>query len=285
MSTVILKPSQGERSNIPIDASKTPAPAWQSDPSQRLKDKVALVTGIGSGIGQGCALLFARQGAKVFGSDINELTAGATAAQAEAAGFPFAGVAKVDLAREADIKQWVADAKASAGGIDILVNAGAYGVFGWIEDITLADFRTTLEGEVDIVFMACQAVWPEMKRRGGGSIINFASANAHHALKGSPALAHVAAKGAVLAMTHQLAMEGAPHGIRANSISPGLIVSAATRPVLADHERAEQLRLTHMIPRFGQPADIAWAALYLASDESSWVTASEIRVDGGTTHW
>jgi NAD(P)-dependent dehydrogenase (short-subunit alcohol dehydrogenase family) len=124
-----------------------------------------------------------------------------------------------------------------------------------------------------------------MKERGGGSIINFSSANAHHALKGSPALSHVAAKGAVLAMTHQLACEGAPHAIRANSIAPGLVVSAATRPVLADPERAEQLRLTHMSGRLGQPEDIAWAALYLASDEASWVTASEFRVDGGTTHW
>jgi NAD(P)-dependent dehydrogenase (short-subunit alcohol dehydrogenase family) len=265
--------------------NRSKTPAWQSDTSQRLKGKVALITGAGSGIGQGCALLFARQGAQVFASDINEKTAQATAAQAQAAGFPFAQVTKVDLAQEADIKKWVADAKASTSGIDILVNAGAYGSFGWIEDITLADFRTTIEGEVDVVFMACQAVWPEMKKRGGGSIINFSSANAHHALKGSPALAHVAAKGAVLAMTHQLACEGAPHGIRANSIAPGLVVTTTTRPVLANYERAEQLRLTHMTGRLGQPEDIAWAALYLASDESSWVTASEFRVDGGTTHW
>jgi NAD(P)-dependent dehydrogenase (short-subunit alcohol dehydrogenase family) len=260
-------------------------PAWSSDTSQRLKGKVALVTGAGSGIGRGCALLFARQGAVVFASDINEETLGATAADATAAGVPLAATTKVDLSKEADIKQWAAEAKASAGGVDILVNAGAYGTWGWIEDITLADFRTCLEGEVDIVFMACQAVWPLMKARGGGSIINMSSANAHHALKGSPALAHVAAKGAVLAMTHQLACEGAPHGIRANSIAPGLVVSSATRPVLADPDRAEQLRQTHMIQRLGQPEDIAWAALYLASDEASWVTASEFRVDGGTTHW
>jgi NAD(P)-dependent dehydrogenase (short-subunit alcohol dehydrogenase family) len=264
---------------------KLKTPSWRSDTSQRLKGKVALVTGAGSGIGQACALLFACQGAQVFASDINEETAQATAAQAKAAGSPFAAVTKVDLSREADIKHWVAEAKASAGGVDILVNAGAYGTWGWIEDITVKDFRTCLEGEVDVVFMACQAVWPEMKQRGGGSIINMSSANAHHALKGSPALAHVAAKGAVLAMTHQLACEGAPHGIRANSIAPGLVVSSATRPVLADPERAEQLRLTHMTGRVGQPEDIAWAALYLASDEADWVTASEFRVDGGTTHW
>jgi NAD(P)-dependent dehydrogenase (short-subunit alcohol dehydrogenase family) len=263
----------------------TTTPGWQSDTSQRLKGKVALVTGIGSGIAQGTALLFARHGAKVYGCDINGLTAQETAAEAAAAGYPLAGVTTLDLTIEAEVQQWVADVKASAGGIDILVNAGGFGDMGWIEDIDLAHFRKSMQGEVEIVFLAIKAVWEEMKERGGGSIINFSSANAHHALKGSPALAHVAAKGAVLAMTHQLAMEGGPHGIRANSIAPGLVITGATRPVLADAERAEQLRATHMIPRLGLPGDIAWAALYLASDESSWVTASEIRVDGGTTHW
>jgi NAD(P)-dependent dehydrogenase (short-subunit alcohol dehydrogenase family) len=260
-------------------------PEWHSDSSQRLAGKVALVTGIGSGIAQGTALLFARQGAAVYGCDINEDTAQETAAQAAAAGYPLAGVTKLDLTNEPAIRDWVADVTVSAGGIDILVNAGGFGDMGWIEDINLADFRRSIQGEVEIVFSAIQAVWEAMKKRGGGSIINFSSANAHHALKGSPALAHVAAKGAVLAMTHQLAMEGAPHGIRANSIAPGLVVTGATRMVVADPERAEQLRHTHMIARLGQPIDIAWAALYLASDESSWVTASEIRVDGGTTHW
>jgi NAD(P)-dependent dehydrogenase (short-subunit alcohol dehydrogenase family) len=269
--------------DIVVKGSQTPR--WDSDTSQRLAGKVALITGIGSGIAQGTALLFARQGAAVYGCDINLLTAQETAAQAEAAGYPLAGVAHLDLTREEDVKQWVADVKASAGGIDILVNAGGFGDMGWIEDIDLTDFRRSIQGEVEIVFTAIQAVWSEMKERGGGSIINFSSANAHHALKGSPALAHVAAKGAVLAMTHQLAMEGGPHGIRANSIAPGLVVTGATRPVLADTDRAEALRLTHMIPRLGQPGDIAWAALYLASDESSWVTAAEFRVDGGTTHW
>jgi NAD(P)-dependent dehydrogenase (short-subunit alcohol dehydrogenase family) len=265
------------------DQSSTPA--WTADTAQRLAGKVALVTGIGSGIGQACALLFARQGARVFGSDLNPHTAQATAAQAAAAGVPLAAIATVDLASEEAIKRWVAEAAAAAGGIDILVNAGADARWGWIEDVTRADFRYTLEMETDIVFMACHAVWPVMKQRGGGSIVNLSSANAHQALQGSPALAHVAAKGAVLAMTRQLAMEGAPHGIRANSISPGLIVSAATLPVVADPVRADQLRHAHMIARLGQPKDIAWAALYLASDESSWVTASDLRVDGGATQW
>jgi NAD(P)-dependent dehydrogenase (short-subunit alcohol dehydrogenase family) len=265
------------------DQSRTPA--WQSDTYQRLKGKVALVTGMGAGIGQSCALLFARQGAKVFGSDINLHTAQNTAAQAEAAGCPLAEVTKVDLAQEAEIRQWVAASGAAAGGIDVLVNAGADVRWGWIEELTLADFRYTVQMELDIVFVACHAVWPEMKRRGGGSIVNISSANAHQALRGSPALSHVAAKGGVVAITRQLAMEGAPHGIRANSIAPGLVVSAGTRKVIDDPEIAEQLRQGHMLTRLGNPSDIAWAALYLASDESSWVTASDMRVDGGATQW
>jgi len=124
-----------------------------------------------------------------------------------------------------------------------------------------------------------------MKRRGGGSIINISSANALQALRGSPALSYVAGKGAVTSMTRQLAMEGAPHGIRANSIAPGLIVSAGTREVISDAERAEQIRQGLMIARLGAPMDVAWAVLYLASDESCWVTGSDMRVDGGATQW
>jgi NAD(P)-dependent dehydrogenase (short-subunit alcohol dehydrogenase family) len=267
----------------PEAAYKTPA--WHSDTSQRLRGKVALVTGGGSGIGQATALLFARQGAQVFASDINEQSVQATAAQAEAAGCPLAGVSKVDLIKEAQVHQWVADSAARAGGIDVIVQPGADVRWGWIEDVTLEDFRYTMDLENTIVFIASQAVWPFMKARGGGSIVTIASGNAHQALRGSPALSHVAAKGAVCSMTRQLAMEGAPHGIRANSISPGLIVSLGTRNIVEDPERAEQIRHGHMIHRLGQPADIAWAALYLASDESSWVTATDLRVDAGATQW
>jgi NAD(P)-dependent dehydrogenase (short-subunit alcohol dehydrogenase family) len=272
---------------MPYDSQRdiSNTPSWLADTSRRLKGKVALITGIGSGIGQSCALLFARQGAQVFGSDINLQTAQATAATAEASGFPLAGVTKVDIAQAEDITQWIAESGAAANGIDILVNVAADVRWGWIEDVTLADFRYTVQMVADIVFVACRAVWPEMKRRGGGSIINISSANAHQALRGSPALSYVAGKGAVCSMTRQLAMEGAPHGIRANTIAPGLIVSAGTREVIADPERAEQLRQGHMIARLGSPMDIAWPALYLASDESSWVTASDLRIDGGATQW
>lgn len=124
-----------------------------------------------------------------------------------------------------------------------------------------------------------------MKASGGGSIVNFSSANAHMALQGSPAVAHCAGKGGVKAMTHQMAMEGAPHGIRVNSIAPGLVVSAQTGAVIAEPAVADFIARRHMLQRLGQPEDIAWAALYLASDESAWVTAQEFRIDGGVTRW
>lgn len=253
--------------------------------SERLKGKVALITGIGAGIGQGCALMFARHGARVFGTDLVGEAAEKTAQQAAADGFPLEATYACDLGDEIQVKSWIASVEAAAGRADILVNAAAHGIMSWIEDMPLADFRHTLRNEIEIVFITCQQVWPLMKRSGGGSIVNFSSANSHMALQGSPAIAHCAGKGGVLAMTHQIAMEGAPHGIRANSIAPGLVVSAQTSPLLNDPDVAQILRDRHMLKRLGEPADIAWAALYLASDESSWVTAQEFRIDGGVTRW
>ena len=253
--------------------------------SERLADKVALVTGIGNGIGRACALMFARHGAQVYGSDLLPEMAVATQQAAEADGFPLAGAHACDLTDELQVRAWVASAHELAGRIDILVNAAAHARMRWIEDLTLEDFRYTLRSEIEIVFLACREVWPAMKTSGGGSIVNFSSANSHMALQGSPALAHCAGKGGVLAMTHQLAMEGAPHGIRANSIAPGLVASAQTSSLIDQPEILSFLANRHMIPRIGQPNDIAWCALYLASDEASWVTAQEFRVDGGVTRW
>jgi NAD(P)-dependent dehydrogenase (short-subunit alcohol dehydrogenase family) len=131
----------------------------------------------------------------------------------------------------------------------------------------------------------CKAVWPHMVARGGGSIINLASANAYVALKNSPALAHTAGKGGVLAMTRQLAMEGAPHRIRANSISPGMIVTTATKPVLEKPEFMAAVKEKLMLDRLGVPDDIAWGAVYLASDEAAFVTGADLSIDGGAIAW
>ena len=173
------------------------------------------------------------------------------------------------------------------GGLHVLVNAAAWVAFAPIEDMDYkAHWKKTILGELDIVFLACKAAWPHLKASGGGSIINFGSANAHEALQVLGALAHSATKGAVLAMTRQLAMEGGPHGIRANTISLGLVVTAATRPRLESAPGFEEAEIGRtMLRRLGTPEDIAWCATYLASDESSWVTASDQKVEGGATSW
>jgi NAD(P)-dependent dehydrogenase (short-subunit alcohol dehydrogenase family) len=260
--------------------------SWEAaSKQQRLTGKIAIVTGIGSGIGKGCALMFALQGATVFGCDISAPAAEATVAEAHEAGIELIGFAPCDLTDPASVERLVefVIGHPKGGGIDILLNAAATAVFAWIQDMSYNDWRKTLSGELDVVFLASKAVWPHMIARGGGSIINFASANAHMALKGSAALAHCAGKGGVLAMTRQLAMEGGPHGIRANAISPGMIVTGATKPVLDQPGFLDRVLDNAMLGRVGQPEDIAWCATFLASDESSWVTGADYSVDGGAT--
>lgn len=230
----------------------------------RLAGKIAVVTGAANGIGRGCAELFAREGATVIGVDREQC----------------------DLLDEADVNALFARIGADHGRIDILVNAAAFAHFAWIEDLTYAQWKATLAGELDIVFLATRAAWPWLKASGAASLINFASANARHALDGSPAFAHCAGKGGVLAMTRQLAMEGAPHGIRANAISPGFIKTAATaRHLAVDPAFEAQVLSKNMLKRLGEPEDVAWCAIWLASDEARYVTGADVPVDAGATAW
>ncbi|WP_408589661.1 SDR family NAD(P)-dependent oxidoreductase [Novosphingobium sp.] len=236
--------------------------------ADRLAGKIAVVTGAANGIGQGCAAHLRAQGATVIGVDLN----GADRA--------------CDLTDEAEVARLFAAIGAEHGRIDVLVNAAAFATFAWIEDLSLAAWRRTLIGELDIVFLPTRAAWRLLKASGSAAIINFASANAVHALAGSPALAHCAGKGGVLAMTRQLAMEGAPHGIRANTIAPGFIRTAATQAHLsADPAFEAQVLARNMLKRLGEPSDIAHAAVWLASDEARYVTGANIPIDAGATAW
>lgn len=256
-------------------------------PGDRLAGKVAVVTGIGAGIGKGIALMFAQQGAHVVGCDIQAAKAQATVEEAAAQGLTLHSLHPLDLTHPDAARELMAHAVGLHGGLDILVNAAAFGAFEWLEQMDYErQWRRTLVGEVDIVFLACQAAWPHLKARGGGAVVNFASANARMALSLSPALAHCAGKGAVLAMSRQLAMEGGPHGIRVNTISPALVVTEATREPLEHIPGFEQQVLSKfMVKRLGQPEDIGWAAVYLASDEAGWVTAADFAIDAGATAW
>jgi NAD(P)-dependent dehydrogenase (short-subunit alcohol dehydrogenase family) len=262
-------------------------PALPGRPGDRLAGKVAVVTGIGAGIGRGIALMFAQQGASVVGCDIDAASARATCAAAAAQGLAVDAMQPLDLTQPGEARRLIEHAVTCHGGVDVLVNAAAFGAFEWLEQMDYeSQWRKTLTGEVDIVFLACQAAWAHLKARGGGSVINFASANARMALPLSPALAHCAGKGAVLAMSRQLAMEGGPFGIRVNTISPALVETAATRHPLDNIAGfAEQALSKFMIKRLGQPEDIGWLAVYLGSDESSWVTAADFSIDAGATAW
>jgi NAD(P)-dependent dehydrogenase (short-subunit alcohol dehydrogenase family) len=230
--------------------------------------------------------MFARQGAHVIGADLDARAAADTVQTAEREQLSLHSLHPLDLTHEGGAERLVQAAVERHGGLDILVNAAAFCVFEWVDRMTTEDWRTSLRGELDLVFLACRAAWPHLVARGGGAILNFASVNAYMALDGSAAVAHCAGKGGVLAMTRQLAMEGGPHGIRANTISPGFIVTGATRrhleavPALVDEVLEKK-----MLKRVGQPEDIAWAATFRCSDEAGWVTASDFGVDGGARAW
>jgi NAD(P)-dependent dehydrogenase (short-subunit alcohol dehydrogenase family) len=252
--------------------------------TDRLNGKVAGFTGAGGlGSGQGCALAFAREGAHVVGCDINKAAADETLAIAKAEGLSYESYIAdlTDPAANEALMQYAVD---RFGALHILVTAAAFVEFAPIEEFDYEKhWKRTLVGELDIVFLPCKAAWNHIKASGGGSIINFASANAYVSLP-SGALAHCATKGGVLAMTRQLASEGAKHHIRANSISPALIVTSHTKERL-DHEPGfkEMVMKSIMLDRLGTPEDIGYCAVYLASDESGWVTGADIRVDGGAT--
>ncbi|PZU11002.1 SDR family NAD(P)-dependent oxidoreductase [Sphingomonas sp.] len=250
----------------------------------RLQSKIALVTGIGAGIGQGIGLMFAREGATVIGCDISEQWAEAAVATAQAEGLDFESVHPIDLTKPADVQRYIDYAGRKHGRIDILVNAAA--IPPHMKPVAELDYDAewvpTMVGEVDLVFLAVKAAWPWMVGHGGGSIINFASVNAFRGSTNTGMVAHCAGKAAVLAMSRQIAIEGGPHGIRCNTISPGMVKTPSTQGAgTSTGAIADRILQRLQIKRLGEPEDIAYGALYLASDESTWVTGANFPIDGG----
>jgi meso-butanediol dehydrogenase / (S,S)-butanediol dehydrogenase / diacetyl reductase len=248
----------------------------------RLDGKRALISGTGGGIGRAAAVLCAREGAHVVGCDLDPQTSAETVELVRAEGGRMDAIAPVDLATEEGAGRWVQEAVILAGGIDVLVNNASAIRFGPIGTLSFADWSFTIRHELDIVFLVTRAAWPHLVAGGGGSIVNVASITASRGAFFMPQNAHGAAKGGVLALTYQLVVEGGPHGIRVNAVSPAMTETPHTAPLLADPD-GPGASIAARVPlgRWGQPEDVAHAIVFLASDEARHVSGANIPVDGG----
>lgn len=247
---------------------------------QRLKNKVVLITGVGSGIGREAAILFAKAGATVVGCGVTEKKAKETAQIASDQNLTI-DVSTLDASNQVEVKNWIDSAAKKYGGIDVLINNAGFAHFAKFEEVTATQWSETLRLELDIVFYPTQAAWPYLKKQ-GGSVINVASVCGMRGSDNLGASAHATTKAGVIGLTKQLALEGGPHWIRVNTISPGPIVTPATQSVMdVDPDYKAAFEKTSSLPRAGQPIDVAYTALFLASDESRYTTGANYTVDGG----
>src|SRR5579859_3501417 len=249
----------------------------------RLQEKVSLITGAGSGIGREAALIFAREGARVVVVDVNDAGGRQTVDAIGQAGGQAIYV-HADVSRAAEVQAMIAAAEQTYGRLDVIFNNA--GIFpaadGSVVDTDEETWDLVMRVNLKGVFLGCKYAIPALLRAGGGSIINVAS---FVALLGAatPQIAYTASKGGVLSMTREIAVEFARRGIRANALCPGPVDTPLLAELLSDPVR-RQRRLVHIpMGRFARPQEIANAALFLASDESSYVTASTFLVDGGIT--
>ncbi len=249
----------------------------------RLEGKVALITGAGSGIGRESSLLFAAEGAAVVAVDVNHDAAARTVADVAAAGGRALAVT-ADVSRDDDCRAMVEAAEDTFGKLDVMFNnagishAADDDAVTTTEDVWDLTFAINVKG----VFLGCKYGIQALRRAGGGSIINTAS---FVAILGAatPQLAYTASKGAVLAMSRELAIIHARENIRVNSLCPGPLNTELLMKYLDSPEK-KQRRLVHIpMGRFGEAAEMAQAALFLASDEASFVTGTDFLVDGGIT--
>jgi NAD(P)-dependent dehydrogenase (short-subunit alcohol dehydrogenase family) len=250
----------------------------------RLSEKVCVVTGTGGSMGHATALTFAREGASVVGCDVAAKPAEETAELVRAAGGQMVSLQPCHLDDPADCAKLVDLAIQTFGRIDVLFNLAGRSHFGRLENVTDGDWDAARRGEVDLIFYLTRAAWPHLKES-RGVVVNMASLNGQLSFKSLASLSHTTNKAGIIGMTRQLAFEGSEHGIRVNSISPGFIESGATRGELEDGEFGRAMRDRTLLRRFGQPEDVANVALFLASDDSAYVTGIDLVVDGGMKVW
>jgi NAD(P)-dependent dehydrogenase (short-subunit alcohol dehydrogenase family) len=249
----------------------------------RLQDKVAVITGAASGIGRKSAIRFAAEGAQIVAVDLNAQAGQETVEQVKAGGGEAIFV-EADISQGDDCERMVAAAQESFGKVNVLFNnAGIMlGEDSDVEKTTESVWEKTLAVNLRGVFLGCKYGIPAIRQAGGGSVINTAS---FVALMGAatPQIAYTASKGGVVAMTRELAIVHARENIRVNALCPGPLHTDLLMNFL-DTEAKRQRRLVHLpMGRFGEAQEMAEAALFLASDESSYVTGAEFMVDGGLT--
>lgn len=252
----------------------------------RLRDRVCLVTGAGSGIGRATACLFAREGARVGVSDVRRAEAEATAA-AIAADGGHALALEADVSRADQVDRMFDAVLRAWQRVDVLVNNAGFGIAATVEHTSEADWDRLMAVNVKGVFLCSRRAIPIMRSQQGGVIVNTASVTAVVGIRNRAA--YVASKGAVAALTRAMALDHVADGIRVNCVAPGTIDTPFFDDIVAGHPDPaayrRELAARQALGRLGQPEEVAHAILYLASAESSFVTGSTLTVDGGMTAW
>ena len=246
----------------------------------RLRDRIALVTGSGNGIGRATAEVFAADGAHVHVADVDGEAANAVAEAIRAAGH-HATAHRTDVTLGQDVTALFRAIKAAHGKLDILVNNAGLNVRADFRHLTDAEWLKIREVNLDGVIRMARDGFELLKASGRGSLINVASVMGQRGMR--QLVAYSTTKGAVAALTRGLAVEYAPYGIRVNTISPGFVQTAMTSRVLRNPAIMNALVAETAMRRLGEPAEIARAVLFFASDDSSYCTGSELVVDGGMT--
>jgi len=251
----------------------------------RLKGKVAMITGAAMGLGKGTAILFAKEGAKVVIVDIEE-EAGKEVVETIEKANGEAMFVKADLIHADQVQNAVKAAVDKYGKLDVLINnASIYGP-GSVTDVSEEDWDKEIAVDLKSVFLCCKYAIPEMKKAGGGSIINISSCAATLPVQNNAA--YTAAKSALHGLTKEMCLDYGPDNIRVNGIAPGIMYTRMTRHFFSPAPELIRQTMIDLTPigRLGEPEDIGWAAVFLASDESTFVTGHIMAVDGGiTTHF
>jgi 3(or 17)beta-hydroxysteroid dehydrogenase len=253
----------------------------------RVKGKTAIITGAASGLGEGCALLLAKEGAAVVVADINESKGQEVAENIRREGGKALFV-KLDVSRETDWENALEKTLSELQKLDVLVNNAGIQYVKELEDTPLEDWRRLMSISLDGVFLGTKHAIRAMRDTGGGSIINISSVVGIVGTVDSTS-AYCAAKGGVRAFTKAAALEcskaGRNYNIRVNSVHPGAMETPMIADMLQDRVIRETVEKAHPLGTLGKPIDIAYGVLYLASDESRMVTGAEMVIDGGWTAW